>query len=488
MPSRLFSLALVGAATSFVAPLAAADIVDDWNQLLLQGIRVSGGEYGPLAPVAPGPVSRNAALMFTAMHDAMTSTMKQYRPYLGMVPCPPGTDPDAALATAAHAVLATAYPTIAAQADALLGVHLDTIPDGPDKDAGMALGAACAAAIQAHRIDDGSTFDPGYVPGNNPGDWQPTPPGFLEAWGPGWAGCTTWCIDSGSQFSPAGPGGFTSMEALLASDLYTIMYDDAKAYGELFSTVRTADQTETALFWSNDRDGTYKPPGHLLDITQAVAIDQGLSQAEKVRLYALVALGLADAGIAAWDTKYGTEIDLWRPLTAIHAAAIDGNRDTVADPTWIPLADDPLTLIGTPPFPAWVSGHATFGAVHAAIMRNFFGTDEVTFTITSDDTPGVYRTFNTFTDAALENGRSRVYLGVHWQFDADDGYEIGTAVGDMVWARELGLLGDLDGDRDVDAEDLGVLLGGWSGAGATDLNGDGVTDSGDLGILLANWT
>ncbi|HMN96263.1 MAG TPA: vanadium-dependent haloperoxidase [Phycisphaerales bacterium] len=481
--NRMLASLLAGA----LSTVAAADVIDDWNQLFLDGVRQSGGVYGPLAPVAPGPVSRNAAMMFTAMHDALNAVVKRYKTYAPMVPCPLETDATAAVAQAAHDVLVVAFPAVADAAGALLKAHLSSIPDGPGKESGIWLGTACANGLHALRADDGSEFDPGYVPGADPGDWQPTPPEFLEAWGPGWSAVTTWSIASGSQFTPSGPAGFTSMSSFLASAYYALQYEDAREYGDLFSTVRTADQTEIALFWANDRDGTFKPPGHLLDITQTVANDQGLEVVDKLRLFALVAIGMADAGIAAWDAKYSTEIDLWRPITGIRAGDLDGNPETVGDPKWIPLADDPFNPVHTPPFPAWVSGHATFGAVHAAVMRNFFGTDEISFTITSDDTPGVWRTYDRFSDAALENGRSRIYLGVHWQVDADDGYQVGTAVGDWVSAFELGLLGDLDGDGVVGPKDLGLLLAAFGQSGATDLNDDGVTDAGDLGILLANW-
>lgn len=468
---------------------ASADVLDDWNDAYLQAIRESGGAYSPLAPVAPGPSSRGLAMMNAGMYEVINSILRTHEPYHEFLPCPPGASMEAAMVQLAHDMLAAVYPNPTnLDIDALLAAHLAAIPDGQSKDDGIALGKACTAMMHDLRDNDGSTNDPGYVPGGDPGDWVPTPPAFLPAWGPGWASVTPWCLASGDQFRPAGPAGYTSMVELLASPEYVAQYDDVMVYGDLFSAVRTPYETETALFWSNDRDGTFKPPGHLMYITQVVANDQGLSMIDKARLYALVSLGMADAGIAAWDAKYYTDIDLWRPITGINQGDGDGNPATAGDPAWLPLADDPMVPIHTPPFPAWISGHATFGAVHAAVMRNFFNTDNIAFTVTSDDTPGVFRTYTNFTDAAEENGRSRIFLGVHWQWDADDGYLVGTNVGDWVSLNYLRRLGDLDGNDHVDGDDLGEFLTKWGDKGGeADLNRDGVVDGKDFGILLSNW-
>jgi hypothetical protein len=150
-------------------------------------------------------------------------------------------------------------------------------------------------------------------------------------------------------------------------------------------------------------------------------------------------LALGDAGIVAWDAKYSTDLDLWRPETAIHLADMDGNPATDQDAAWEPLSVDRNGKHFTPPFPAYVSGHATFGATHAGIMRNFFGTDNVTFKLETEDPSAVNvkRAFNSFSSAALENGRSRIYLGVHYQWDADAGYISGTQLADYVSTNYL---------------------------------------------------
>jgi membrane-associated phospholipid phosphatase len=145
---------------------------------------------------------------------------------------------------------------------------------------------------------------------------------------------------------------------------------------------------------------------------------------------------MADAAIGAWDQKFETPIDLWRPETAIQRAAEDGNAATTPDTAWRPLSADRNNVSFSPCFPAWVSGHATFAGAWAGVMRTTFG-DAVTFTGTTEDphAVGVTRTFASFTQAATENARSRIYLGVHYQFDADDGLATGYAIANLTTSR-----------------------------------------------------
>ncbi|MGP1345970.1 MAG: vanadium-dependent haloperoxidase [Phycisphaerales bacterium] len=464
-----------------------ADLVVEWNSRLIQTIR----ELGTGHISYPGPISRAGTIMHIAIYDAVNSIERTHEPYFGFEDCPPGTSMDAAIAAAAHTALCGVYsnPFQVEKFDTLLAAHLAAIPDGPAKDAGIALGQSCAERCLADRVGDGSEDFIVYEYGVGPGHWVPTFPNFSGPATPHWPDVRPWCLTSGDQFRPeSGPYGYDTMAEVLASPEYAADFEDVRVNGALFSPTRTEDQTTAALFWANDRNGTFKPPGHLYHITQRIAEVQGNTVVENARLFALVSLGMADASIAAWDTKYSTDIDFWRPITAIWEADTDGNPDTVAEPGWLGLSYDPSVLIFNPSFPAWASGHATFGAVHAAVVRNYYGTDNITFTATSDDTPGYWREFTSLSQAAIENGRSRVWLGVHWQVDSDDAYIIGTSVGDYVSANYLRVLGDLNGDGLVNSDDLGILLGGFGGAGAEgDINRDGVVDSDDLGLLLGNF-
>lgn len=148
------------------------------------------------------------------------------------------------------------------------------------------------------------------------------------------------------------------------------------------------------------------PSGHWNDVAAQLAEARGLSPLETARLFALLNLALADAAIACWDAKYA--YDWWRPITAIRMADTDGNPATESDPTWTPL-------ISTPPFPEHVSGHSTFSAAAATVLAKFHGSDRFSFTLRSDGLFGVTRSYNRFSDAAVEAGLSRIYGGIHFR-------------------------------------------------------------------------
>jgi hypothetical protein len=275
---------------------------------------------------------------------------------------------------------------------------------------------------------------------------------------------TPFTLTSGSQFRQPLPGGFTTYSSLLASSFYTAQFNDVKSLGRATGSTRTTDQTKAAWFWANDLDGTYKPPGQLIEHTKLVAQTQPAAQASGdpedfftewsqqgirvARLFAEVSLAMADSAIAAWDQKYLTAIDLWRPIDAIRQADTDGNSSTTLDASWEPLSRDTNGDQFSPCFPAWVSGHATFGGTWGRVMENEFRhadfTNPFPLTLTSEDPHAIglsatSRQFNSFAQAADENARSRIYLGVHYSVDAQDGLATGRAVADHVNATTLRL-------------------------------------------------
>jgi hypothetical protein len=163
---------------------------------------------------------------------------------------------------------------------------------------------------------------------------------------------------------------------------------------------------------------------------------------------------MADAGIASWESKFFYQF--WRPVTGIResdpgtgpSGSGDGNSSTSGDPTFHPLGAPASNLTGpnfTPPFPAYPSGHATFGGALFETLRNYYHMDDIQFTFTSDefngttiDNAGIVRalkprTFSSLSQAEEENGQSRIYLGIHWSFDKTQGIAQGRKIADYVY-------------------------------------------------------
>ena len=244
-----------------------------------------------------------------------------------------------------------------------------------------------------------------------PGLWQPTPPDYPPPLLPHWSEVTPFVLTRLADFRPPPPPA-------LISTAYTADFNEVKRLGRADSDKRTPEQTIIAWFWA-DGAGTVTPPGHWNRVAQSVARERRTTLPENARLFAVLNFALADAGIACWECKYRER--LWRPITAIRAAADDDNPDTDADPTWRPL-------LPTPPFPSYVSGHSSFSGAAAAVLAEFFG-DRTRVTATSDSFPGMTRTFPSFTALADECGRSRIYGGIHYECDNREGLKMGKAIG-----------------------------------------------------------
>ena len=382
------------------------DSVIDWNANLLNAVRIDR--------TAPPLASRNMAMVHTAIYDAVNAISKTYQVYHVDTVAPADASAEAAVAAAAHRVLVELYPKQKVTFDAELAFSLAEIPDGTAEDSGVALGEFVAEQILDWRSNDGSNTVVAYNPGTQPGEWQPTPTDYAGAVLPQWPSVTPFALTSGSQFRPDGTFALNSAE-------YTADFNQVKELGRFDSTTRTAEQTEIAKFWA-DGGGTYTPPGHWNQIAEQTAVSQGNTLLENARLFALLNIGLADAGIAAWDAKY--TYNSWRPITAIRQADTDGNPNTISDPTWKPL-------IVTPPFPEYISGHSTFSGAADAVLTSFFG-NNLSFTTNSIGLSGVNRSFNNFTAAASEAGISRIYGGIHFLKANEDGLKTGRDVGSYV--------------------------------------------------------
>ena len=365
---------------------------------------------------------RKLAMVHTAMHDAINSIIGKYEVFAVKAAAPPGASSEAAAARAAYAVLVRVFPSAEAKAtlDARLAASLAAIPDGASKTDGVAVGEFVGKAIFDLRASDGYNVPISYVFRTGAGDFQ-TPPNFAPNTPPfGTEGLPVppFVLKSPSQFRSPGPPGLNS--AAWARD-----YNEVKSLGEKNSTVRTTEQTAIGYFWVEGTQFTWNR------IARIVAADKGNNLAENARLFALLNLSLVDAFTACWDTKH--YYNFWRPITAIRAGDADGNPDTAADPSWTPLVD-------TPNHADYTSGHAVFAGAAAEVLKSFFGTDTIGFsfkTITSKDSEGKTRSYQSFSEAAKQTGDSRVWNGFHSRTAVQDGLEQGRLTGAYIFGQAL---------------------------------------------------
>ena len=383
---------------------ASADVVTDWNNAALDTIR-AGNTNPPIA-------SRSLAILHVSIYDAVNGIARTHEPYLVASAVPAGASREAAASAAAHETLVNLFPARASNFDALYAAILATIPNGPQKTAGIVWGEFVANQILAARANDGSTAMVPPPGGSGPGVWIPTPPAFLPYLLPQWGFVMPFAMNSSSQFRPPGPPS-------LDSQRYAADYDEVKELGAAVGSTRTEEQTEIALFWA-DGAGTETPPGHWNSIAQIIAAAQQNTLEENARLFALLNISMADAAICAWDAKYTSHF--WRPVTAI--AFVEPELH------W-------MSFIVTPPFPDYTSGHSTFSGAAATVLPLFYGTDDLPFTTGSDFLPGVYRSFSTCLDAAEEAALSRIYGGIHFRSASDDGLQAGISIGEWTYAHYL---------------------------------------------------
>jgi PAP2 superfamily len=407
---------------------AAADAVTDWN--------ANAGRAALAACIAPGddPLheSRLYAMMHVAIHDALNAIDRRSRPYAFDGYAAPGTSADAAVAAAARHVLVPVIGQIpfpfpqacrdagVATVEADYAAALAAIPAGAAKADGIQVGQAAAAAILALRASDGSDtplLDFAYPQGTGPGEYRFTP-GFTFAFAPGWGTVTPFVLNHASPFRANAPYRITSQK-------YTADFNEVKALGGddvTTPSARTPEQTQIGLFWIESSPLAWNR------LTRSVSASRGLELWENARLFGLLNLSLADGYIASWEAKY--HYNFWRPVTAIQTADTDGNPDTVADPTWTPLQ---LTY----PMPDHDSAHSVQGGAAAETLKQFFGTNDIAFDACSltlpagercSDPSPVFRSYTSFSQAANENGVSRILIGIHFRRAVEEGIQHGRQI------------------------------------------------------------
>jgi hypothetical protein len=396
--------ALVGA-LGLQAPAAVATPVPNqvlaWNQIAYREIFTIKNQPPPVAVL-------NLAIVEAAVYDAVNAIEGGYEPYLD---APAGADPsdsvNAAAAAAAYRGLVGTVPSPSAQlaTDYTNAIAAIEAEDGTEAtEGGVAVGEAAAAAMTAARSGDNRTSPTAFTEGTLPGQWRAVVPGL-----PGnnfrWLGnIAPFVVEDPLDFATAGPKAMGSTD-------YAAEFNEVKSLGSVNSTTRTADQTNMALFWSENAAAMWTR------IFEQLVAGQELSTAESARLFAMLYLTGSDALIACFADKEAKHF--WRPTTAIHDAEFDGNGATQQDDGW-------TALLGVPPYPDHPSGHNCFSGSVVRTLQQFFGTDVMSFW--AQNGLAGRRDFTRFSQAIKEIRHARVYGGLHFMSADTQGALLGRRV------------------------------------------------------------
>jgi hypothetical protein len=392
------ALALTVSLSVAIVPSAhAGDAVAFWNEIAVTASAVHAGRAAAVSPV-------DLAYVHAAIYDVVVALRGGYQPFaVALDTVPPGASVDAAIASAAHRVLLTLFPSDHVYLDDRYSFALNGIADGQAKTEGIAVGEQVASQLLASRTGDGWNAAVVYVPGSGPGVWQPT--AATPSIAPWLAVMQPFTFSNPSQFRPEAPPA-------LGSAQWAEAYQEVQLVGSIASAARAPEQTETARFYGEHAGIQYGR------IFRAFAAERGLTLEDSARLFAQLYVTSADAIIACFDSKY--YYSFWRPITAIRAGDTDGNSATIADPFWTPL-------LSTPNHPEYPSAHGCFTASIATALADFVGTKKVTITLSSTVT-NTFHTFDSTDDMIREIIDARVWAGIHYRTSVAHGAVIGRQV------------------------------------------------------------
>jgi hypothetical protein len=400
------ALALCGVA-------AAQNPVTAWNDIAVT-TALSGNQIVSPGSNTSGGMSLYLAYTHLAIYNAVNAIDHRFQSYGPEIPAPAGASVDAAVISAAYNTLVFYFPdqstSLAGQYVAALGL----ITDSQAKSDGIQVGQAAANAITTLRAGDGRGANVPYAFPSVPtaGVWIPTPPAHLLPQTP-WVGqMVPFTMNSASQFLPdEAPPDLTSTQ--WADD-----YNQVKTLGAVNSAVRTAEQTEIGLFWTEQTSKQYARA------FRALAAGRALNTSDTAHLFAMLWTAVADSFIGCMNAKY--HFSFWRPVTAIQNGDLDGNSATVPDPTWMPLGI-------TPNHPEYPAAHGCLTGAISEILKGYFGTPNVNFTVSSTVfNPAHVHTFNSTKDLEQEVGDARIYAGFHYHHSVVQGFVLGQHVAHQV--------------------------------------------------------
>ena len=410
--AALTTLALIAAAG--LIPAAAVRAAEPGNMVLVWNENAVNVISQPVTNTPPGlgqgpPLSAmHVAMVHGAIYDAVNAIDGGHEPYLPGLSAPSTASQAAAVAQAAHDVLFGITPAantaVRTRIDDLLTASMALIDPSQAKTDGIEIGMDAAAAMLAARANDGRTDVEPFVPSNDVGKWRLVPPLNANVLGQ-FATVTPLTLNSPDQFPTEGMPALTSAQ-------YAAEFNEVKALGAQTGSSRTPAETLMAGFFSAN------PVVYYNTGLRAIATAKGLSTSQQARLFVKTSMAGADALISCWNNKklwYA-----WRPQTAIHEAANDGNPLTSPDPNW-------TSLFGTPGYPDEPSGYNCFTGGFWQSARYFFGSDIMAFSLTSPGVPvnpaagnpvgvpGSTRTYIRFTDVVKDTINGRILNGFHFR-------------------------------------------------------------------------
>ncbi len=357
------------------------------------------------------------AYVAIAVYDSVMAIEGGYRPFAVKAAAPEGASPQAAVAAAAHRILAHYLPAqVPAILDPAYTASLATIPNGQAKDDGVAVGEEVADDLIALRAGDGfrAAVPPYTVPNPPvPGRWIPT--ASTPPIGPYLGLMDPFSLPRADKFRPKGPPA-------LSSKKWARDYNEVKEIGSSTSTTRTPEQTVAARFWAEP------PVQQARGSFRKLVSDHGLDIRDASRFMAMISVVYADGLIACFDAKY--HYAFWRPITAIRAGDTDGNDATVGDPAWSTL------LAGTPNHPEYPSAHSCITPAGGLVIAKFLGTKQIDFTVPSLQGNGD-RFYATADDLEYDVGNARIWGGIHYRFSIDDAIKMGKKTVDQVLSRNF---------------------------------------------------
>ena len=381
-----------------VTPVTGSALLDDWGNRF--------ASLGTIVGENPLRTQIRIAIVQLAMFDAVNAALDgHYGPFVSKPASILGASPEAAALRAAYIVATHEFPSQSSTIDSAYFASITALDASPQAKAdGINVGEQAANAVLDAREGDYRNLPEltGYTPGSGPGVWIPTPSGSMNPQTPFLQFVTPFGYDDPARFRPAPPPA-------LDSRTYTNDYNEIKDFGRFSGSSRTADQSETARFWS--------PSASALWIANIRSLASGMDLLTAARFEAIGIAAVENALIASWDAKF--TYMFWRPVTAIRAGDTDGNSETKGDPTWTPF------LI-TPSHPEYPAAHTTVGASALGFYTAWFDTDQ--FPLEFKGLNGMIRNYSSVNEIHAEEGNARVWGGMHWR----NSTEVGTAVGSKV--------------------------------------------------------